>query len=574
MNRTFALAIALLVSFAVQARAEDTGSMAEIRVSYEQYFEALRHKDMAGVTQMLDPDFTLELADGTTLTRDQRAEQLEQMVRHVKAFGSVSNEIEPLRIAENETVVTVRTRVFYTVPDYMYPAKGIESFSDDRTQDTWIRTARGWKIKASRQIRSTVRGRVTPAEVPPDSPRLAALAREWKSGKRAALDAFWKDIGNRTPLVEEIESDTEDLFVTFLWRDDRQTQKIALVGGLPQDSDKLLSRLADTDVWYRTERLPKDARGTYAFKVEGTLTQPKELHFTATVPDPLNPRAFWYGSVFELPKAEPQAYINDQAITPKGMLRKLKIKSKILNEEREYGVYTPPGFDPNASPYKLLVLFDGETYGNGPDPLVPAPVILDNLIAQKKVVPMVLLLVNYVSGPLRARDLACWEPFENFLAGELIPSLRRDYNISSDPADTIVGGSSAGGLAAACSGLMHPEVFGNILSQSGSYGYVPDWRKAETAGYSAETGWVIQEFAKRAKLPLRFYLETGRFDSPGEMVAVNRHLRDVLQLKGYPVMYSEFDGGHDYLCWRGTLAQGLIFLAGNDRRGQGEEPQK
>ena len=42
----------------------------------------------------------------------------------------------------------------------------------------------------------------------------------------------------------------------------------------------------------------------------------------------------------------------------------------------------------------------------------------------------------------------------------------------------------------------------------------------------------------------------------------NRHMRDVLLAKGYEVHYREFIGGHDYLSWRGLLADGLIALIG------------
>jgi enterochelin esterase family protein len=412
-------------------------------------------------------------------------------------------------------------------------------------------------------LRPTINGRLSSTESSSfDSPRLATLAKGWNAGDKTALDAFWKSVQGKTPLVEDIDADKDKVFVTFLWRGDAETKKVLLQGGLPSDSDKPLSRLADTDLWYRTERMPKDSRGTYGFQIEGTFSGPEAQHFTATVPDPLNPRVYAGGTFFELPNAPTQPYITEQPNTPKGTLTRLKIKSAILNnEERDYGVYTPAGFDPRAKPYGLLVMFDGEESGNGVDNLIPSTVILDNLIAQKKIPPIVLVLVNFISQPWRSRDLPCSQPFADFLAKELVQEVRRNYNVSPDPAHVIVAGKSFGGLAAGCAGLMHPETFGNILSMSGSYWYVPDWRKAFSSLYLSDTGWVIQEYAKRPKLPLRFYMEVGHLEGWIQL-ATNRHLRDVLQLKGYPVTYSEFDGWHDSLCWRGSLGNGLISLAG------------
>jgi enterochelin esterase family protein len=48
----------------------------------------------------------------------------------------------------------------------------------------------------------------------------------------------------------------------------------------------------------------------------------------------------------------------------------------------------------------------------------------------------------------------------------------------------------------------------------------------------------------------------------GDILVPNRNLRDVLLAKGYEVHYQEFDGGHDGLSWRSTLADGLILLLG------------
>ena len=63
-------------------------------------------------------------------------------------------------------------------------------------------------------------------------------------------------------------------------------------------------------------------------------------------------------------------------------------------------------------------------------------------------------------------------------------------------------------------------------------------------------------------------MEAGIFEGMGGglagagLVLQNRHLRDVMISKGYEVAYREFSGGHDYACWRGSLADGLIALAG------------
>ena len=78
---------------------------------------------------------------------------------------------------------------------------------------------------------------------------------------------------------------------------------------------------------------------------------------------------------------------------------------------------------------------------------------------------------------------------------------------------------------------------------------------------------MAQLFVNSPKLPVRFYLDAGSLeldrDQNGSSILVtNRHLRDVLRAKGYEVFYQEFQGAHDYLSWRGTIADGLILLGG------------
>ena len=59
-------------------------------------------------------------------------------------------------------------------------------------------------------------------------------------------------------------------------------------------------------------------------------------------------------------------------------------------------------------------------------------------------------------------------------------------------------------------------------------------------------------------------LSTARADSPTPLVA-NRHLRDVLQAKGYAVQLQEINGGHDFFNWQAGLADGLVSLANQQK---------
>jgi len=390
-----------------------------------------------------------------------------------------------------------------------------------------------------------------------DSPRLAALAREVKAGNHAALQQFWEDMKGKTPLVETIPDNDQLRRVTFLWRGGAEARdiNIKLVGFVPPELDqKPLSRLAETDVWFLTARLPVAARFTYGF------TDP--LGKKRGIADPLNPLKFGHSSLMELPGAPPQPWIRVQSDVPKGTLKQEKLSSAILKEERAVSIYTPAGYDPQRGTYGLLILFDGEAYRDE----VPTPTILDNLVASKKIHPLVALLVD--SGETRDRDLQCSAPFADFLAKELLPWARQRYRLSPDPKHTIVGGSSYGGLSAAYCAFRHPEVFGAVLSQSGSFGYYPGWDSGDRTD-SSPFGRLIRQFVATRKLPIRFYLEAGLFETgrAGSILAENRRMRDVLEAKGYPVVYSEFAGGHEYLNWRGSLADGLIALAGREKTG-------
>jgi len=408
------------------------------------------------------------------------------------------------------------------------------------------------------------------------SPRLQRLQETLKTGKSKALQHFWEEIKQEgTPLIEELEDDEHQRLVTFLWQAEAELRSVALVSLMTKQTTYPLTCLPDIDLWYVTLRLPSDLRATYQFfpdfEVVSKSINPAE-RWNLYRTDPFNPKTFAFytdeedptevkltRSVLEMPDAPPQPWVAQHADTPKGKVELHRLQSDILGNERRVWVYTPAGYNSGADTrYALLVLFDGWGYAY----LMPTFTILDSLIATGEIPPTVMVMPDSLEPEVRMKELVYHPPFNQFLVTELIPWALTRYAVTSDAGQTVVGGSSAGGLAAAYAALEHPEVFGNVLSQSGAFTLLPE---GET-----ESGWLARQFATREKLPIKFHLDAGTLEvnsyrdlrggvSP---LAGNQHLREALIEKGYDVHYTEFSGGHDYISWQGTFGEGLAFLLG------------
>jgi enterochelin esterase family protein len=212
-------------------------------------------------------------------------------------------------------------------------------------------------------------------------------------------------------------------------------------------------------------------------------------------------------------------------------------------------VYTPAGYDQGDAPVPLVIVFDGNTYRG----TVPTPTVLDNLIAAGRVPPVVAILIDNPDQATRNRELDCYPPFVEFMATEMLPWIRQRFRITDDPALRVVAGSSGGGQASMCVAQHHPELFGKVLAQSGSFFAHPDQPIGDE--------WAYRHLITGPRLPLAFYLDVGRFEPVFSVTGV-RMMRNVLEALGYPLTYVEFSGGHDYAWWRGTLANGLIALLG------------
>ena len=422
---------------------------------------------------------------------------------------------------------------------------------------------------------------VTPAAALADanqSPRIKKL------NQQADVDAFWKEIGpNGSPLVEPLKDDPDNRRVTFLWRGNAGTTGVFVVYQpcmAVDPTDCLMKHLEGTDLWYRTFKIDHRVRTTYSLAPNPPRLTRQSLESPAIAEqivvrmqrDPMNAKSMRESakdpdvpehrgvSKLEMPDAPPQPWVDKRAGVPEGKIEKHDFSSVLLKNSRKISINTPPGYSRDVAPYDLLLVFDGDTYID----VVPTPVTLDNLISENRIPPMVAVIIGNATGA-RGTELPCNPTFAEFLNSELVAWVRRTYNVTHDPRRVTIGGSSYGGLAATFAAYRHPETFGNVLSQSGSYWWTPP---TDPARKDVDPSYVAQLFVNSPRLPVRFYLDAGSMEldlsgKGGSILVPNRHLRDVLRAKGYEVFYQEFQGAHDYASWRGTLADGLILLTGN-----------
>lgn len=398
------------------------------------------------------------------------------------------------------------------------------------------------------------------------SPRLFELWKALRDGGAAEEQRFWREYQGHAPLVEPIPDDPDhDVRVSFLWRGDRSTPWVSVFGGPVGKDEAPLEKLGDSDIRYLTVRVPHDVRFSYAFFASDEPPPspldppPGPPPMRAWHSDPANPNHSGPFSAVELPDA-PKGLLYGQPGVAKGQLHTEKLHSEALKEDREVKVYVPPGAE-GKGPWALLLAFDSEVYGGGGPSgagptFIPLPAIVDALMERKELPPTVVALVPNLPDR-RMKDLGLSAPFADFLAKELLPFLQKKYGVDRRPERVTVTGSSLGGLASAFLAFEHPEAVGNVLSQSGSFWFYPDATPWEKRG--VEPGTFIREVAAAPKKAVVFYMEAGIFEH--ELRDSNRRLRDVLVAKGYPVTYREFAGGHDYACWKESIADGLRSLA-------------
>lgn len=225
--------------------------------------------------------------------------------------------------------------------------------------------------------------------------------------------------------------------------------------------------------------------------------------------------------------------------------------------QHTYWVYVPPQYDP-AEPAALMVFQDGHAFMN-PDGDMRAQNVMDNLIYRREIPVMIGVFINPGRRPDQPEPNAReWgdrttnrpteynsldDRYARVITDELLPTLKKDYNISDDPEMRGIGGSSSGAIAAFTVAWERPDHFRKVLSNVGSF-------------VNLRGGHVYPEkVRKSAKKPIRIYLCDGRNDNRGlrrdgsydetrDWFHQNVRLMKALTEKGYDVNYSWGMNGH------------------------------
>lgn len=324
-----------------------------------------------------------------------------------------------------------------------------------------------------------------------------------------------------------------DHSVTFRYRaPGAQKVTVNREGGQP-----LEMRKDDSGVWsVTTPPLEPDMYG-YTFNVDGV-----------NVIDPVNPlmkpNLLNTSSMVAIPGNNPW----DAAAVPRGVLHHHFYRSDVVGDQRDFYVYTPPGY-PKGKKYPVLYLLHGfSDDASGWTAVGQAHVILDNLLAQGKATPMLIVMTLGYGAPeiLRGgfRDAGLvkrnYDKYREALFTEVIPEVEKSYRVSRDRKDRAIAGLSMGGAESLYIGLNNLDRFAWVGSFSA--GGLP--------GATPGEAFPSLDQSANAKLKL-LWIACGKQDG---LLQSNNKVDAELTRRGVKHEYVLTEGAHTWLVWRRNLA--------------------
>ncbi|RHJ76310.1 esterase [Parabacteroides sp. AM08-6] len=360
-----------------------------------------------------------------------------------------------------------------------------------------------------------------------------------------AQQAIW---GGRPTVSPEIHPDNTVTFRYFA----PKAIKVQITG------DFLPSGIADlkegkNGVWEFTtpEPLPSELYG-YSFFVDGLRTlDPGNIFLSRDVTTITN--------IFIIGGGQGDLYkVND---VPHGTVSKCWYNSPTLGIDRRITIYTPAGYETSGKRYPVLYLLHGMGGDEEAWPtLGRATQILDNLIAQGKAKPMIVVMPNGNAGQKAApgeaemRDEQQSKTMEGSMETsfpDIVKFVESRYRVQKNKASRAVAGLSMGGFHSLHISKQYPDMFDYVGLFSAAIMPNP---KVQSPIYEDMDGKLKVQFDKKPKL---YWIAIGKTDF---LYKSNVEFRQKLDEKGYPYIYRESDGGHIWRNWRIYLSEFVPML--------------
>ena len=325
-----------------------------------------------------------------------------------------------------------------------------------------------------------------------------------------------------------------------------EAHKVQLdIGGVKYDLRK-----DEKGVWTGESAPQVEGFHYYQLNVDGaSVPDPGSLYFYG---------ASRWGSAIEIPAPDQDIYaIKD---VPHGLVSQKTYFSKVTNSWRRCFVYTPAEYDKNTTKrYPVLYL----QHGSGEDETGwptqgKANLILDNLIAAGKAVPMIIVMDNgYAVKASQAAPSRGAFPFEDVLIGEIIPMIDASFRTLTDRDHRAMAGLSMGANQTITITMNNLDKFSYIAGFSGTSNY-PRTDVIDPATFMG--GKFMDGAALNKKIKL-FWLGLGT-EEPTPFPGSVKAFRNMLEKQGVKYTYYESKGtAHEWLTWRRDLHQfaSLIF---------------
>ncbi len=246
-----------------------------------------------------------------------------------------------------------------------------------------------------------------------------------------------------------------------------------------------------------------------------------------------------------------------------GKMETVEYESKVSGGMRKLVVYTPPGYSKdNKYPVLYLLHGIGGDQNEWPRGGVPNQ-ILDNLYADKKAVPMIIVMPNGRAGggPANNRSGQEFANFEKNLLGDVIPFIESHYSVKADREHRALAGLSMGGGQSLNFGLNNLDTFAWI----GGFSSAPNTKPPAS---------LIRDHAEAAKKLKLLWVSCGDQDS---LLRISQNVHNMLEEKKVPHVYRIIPGGrHDFKVWKDDLyhfAQ-LIFQEQKAPARQADSPKE